>query len=91
MLVPKYELMQVLNYTKLRNNLKAVIDSVSNDKDTVIVNRGDTNVVIVSLDEYNSWKETEYLMSTETNRSRLAEAIERVEKGTTEQHDLIEE
>jgi len=91
MLVPKYELMQVLNYTKLRNNLKAVIDSVSNDKDTVIVNRGDTNVVIVSLDEYNSWKETEYLMSTETNRSRLAEAVERVEKGTTEQHDLIEE
>ena len=91
MLVPKYELMQVLNYTKLRNNLKAVIDSVSNDKDTVIVNRGDTNVVIVSLDEYNSWKETEYLMSTEANRKRLAQAIERVEKGITEQHDLIEE
>ena len=82
--------MQVLNYTNLRNNLKAVIDSVSNDKDTVIVNRGDTNVVIVSLDEYNSWKETEYLMSTEANRSRLAESIERVEKGLTEQHDLIE-
>jgi len=54
MLVPKYELMQVLNYTKLRNNLKAVIDSVSNDKDTVIVNRGDTNVVIVSLDDRKS-------------------------------------
>ena len=83
--------MQVLNYTTLRNNLKSVLDSVSEDQDTVIVNRGESNVVIVSLKEYNSWKETEYLFASKANRDRILKSIDEVEKGNIVHHALIED
>ncbi len=83
--------MEVINYSILRNNLKEVLDRVSEDKETYIVNRGSSNAVIISLDEYNSWKETMYLMESESNRKRLEEAIEREKKGGFIIRDLIEE
>jgi len=82
---------EVINYSILRNNLKEVLDRVSEDKETYIVNRGSSNAVIISLDEYNSWKETMYLMESESNRKRLEEAIEREKKGEFIIRDLIEE
>lgn len=58
--------MRTANYTDLRANLKGYIDSVIDDCDTVIVNRGNgSGVVLISLDEYNSLKEKEYIMSSE--------------------------
>lgn len=58
-------IMRTANYTDLRTNLKGYIDSIIDDCDTVIVNRGNgTGVVMISLDEYNSLKETEYIMSS---------------------------
>lgn len=83
--------MEVINYSILRNNLKEVLDKVSEDQETYIVNRGNTNAVIISLDEYNSWKETLYLLSTEANRKSLEVAIERDKKGEFLVRDLIEE
>ena len=73
--------MEVINYSILRNNLKEVLDKVSEEKETYIVNRGNSNAVIISLDEYNSWQETLYLLSTEANRKSLEAAIERDKKG----------
>lgn len=57
--------MRTANYTDLRANLKEYIDSVIDDCDTVVINRGNgTGVVMISLEEYNSLKETEYIMSS---------------------------
>ena len=57
--------MRTANYTDLRANLKSYIDAVIDDYDTVVVNRGNgKGVVMISLDEYNSLKETEYIMSS---------------------------
>ena len=56
--------MRTANYTDLRANLKGYIDSVIDDCETVIVNRGKgSGVVMISLDEYNSLKETEYILT----------------------------
>ena len=45
--------MRTANYTDLRANLKGYIDSVIDDCDTVVINRGNgTGVVMISLEEY---------------------------------------
>ena len=57
--------MRTTNFTDLRNNLKKYLDAVTNDSDTVIINRdGGTGAVLISRDEYNAIKETEYIMSS---------------------------
>ena len=57
--------MKTTSYTDLKANLKSYIDAVIDNYDTVVVNHGNgKGVVMISLDEYNSLKETEYLMSS---------------------------
>ena len=78
--------MRTANYTDFRANLKGYIDAVINDCDTVIINRGnDTGVVLISLEEYNSLKETEYIMSSPETMEAIrkgADANEALEKAT---------
>lgn len=84
--------MEVLNYTEFRKELKASLDKVSNNEDMIIVSRGkNKNVVVISLNEYNSLNETRYLLSSEKNRKRLQESIDELEKGKYSSHSLTEE
>ena len=84
--------MRVVNYTEFRKNLAESLNLVNDDGDIVVVSRSKgKNVVVISLEEYNSIQETLYLMSTKANRKRLEEAIEELNKGKFEKHDLIEE
>ncbi len=84
--------MEVLNYTEFRKDLKASLDKVSRDEDVIIVSRGkNKNVVLLSLKEYNSWKETNYLLSSEKNRKRLQHAINEMKRGKFHSHKLIED
>ena len=70
--------MKTANYTDFRSNLKSYMDAVIDDCETVIINRGkDTGVVLISLDEYNSLIETEYIMSS-------PETVEAIRKGDEE-------
>ena len=47
--------MLAVNYSTIRNNLKEYCDKVTDEYETVIVTRKDEkNVVIISLEEYNS-------------------------------------
>jgi antitoxin YefM len=83
--------MEVLNYTEFRNNLSENLNKVTADSEVIVVSRGKgKNVVVMSLDEYNAFKETIYLTSTKANRKRLDDAIEEMEKGKFKKHKLIE-
>ena len=74
--------MRTASYTDLRNNLKSYIDSVIEDSDTVIINRpGGNGVVLISLDDYNAIKETEYLMDSPEMVRRLKEAEKEMHEG----------
>ena len=74
--------MRVVNYTEFRKNLAESPNAVNDDGDIVVVSRSKgKNVVIISLDEYNSMKETLYLTSTQANRKELDAAIEEMNKG----------
>jgi antitoxin YefM len=83
--------MRVVNYSEFRNNLAESLNVVNDDGDIVVVSRSKgRNVVVMSLDEYNSLQETLYLNSTTANRRRLEEAIKEMNKGKFVKHGLIE-
>lgn len=74
-----------------RKDIKKYLDSVTENFETLIINRGkDTGVVIISLDEYNSLCATQHELSSRINEERLDTAIEKLKKGTSFQKDLIE-
>lgn len=83
--------MKVVNYTDLRLNLKKWLDSVIEDVEEVIIKRkNQKDLVLISLEEYNSLKETNYLLSGK-NRDVLLESLDQISNGETEYHEMIEE
>ena len=78
----KEDNMRTANSTDFRANLKVYIDSDIDDCDTVVINRGNgTGVVMMSLDEYNSIKETEYIMSSEQTMNEIRQGEEDLKAG----------
>jgi antitoxin YefM len=84
--------MQVVNYSTARNNLKSIFDSVYADNEEVIIHRkGGENVVVIPFSEYNSMKESQYLLSNSANRERLLTSLSKARSGKTFAKDLIDE
>jgi len=83
--------MQVVSLTEARNNLKSVFDSVYLDHEDIIIHRkGRESIVMISMDECNSIKETNYLLSSPNNEKHLRESIEQIRKGQVIERELIE-
>ncbi|GAA1191013.1 antitoxin YefM [Brevibacterium paucivorans] len=84
--------MKTMSYTESRANYAKVLDAVVNDREETIITRaGHEPVVIVSLTEYESLRETAHLLRTPANARRLLDSIERLEKRGGTRHDLIED
>ena len=84
--------MDVLSYSSLRNNLASSLDKVNEDHVSILITRQNGKpAVIMSLEDYNSYEETAYLMSSPKNVERLNKSIAEVEAGKHFQHGVIEE
>jgi antitoxin YefM len=73
--------MKVANASDLRKNLKSFIDYVADNNDPLIVNGNGKTVVMISLDDYNSWDETAYLLSSPANVKALQKSIAELKSG----------
>jgi antitoxin YefM len=83
--------MNVTTISKFRKNSKSYFDQVINDQDTLLITRNDgQTVVVMSLSQYNSQAETDYLNSTKANREHLKKSIAQAKAGKVERHKLIE-
>jgi antitoxin YefM len=83
--------MEVVSFTEARNNLKTIFDKVYYDNEEVIMTRKNSqSVVMITLDEYNSMKETNYLLSSPKNKERLLNSLNSSREGKLSQKELIE-
>lgn len=84
--------MRTMTYSESRARYAEVLDAAVDDREEVVITRaGHEPAVIVALSEYESLKETAYLLRSPANARRLLAAIDRLESGAGEVHELVEE
>lgn len=75
--------MTVTNISDFRANAKQYIDAVINEANAVIINRGNSAAVLISLDEYNSIKATERFISLPKVKEVVESGIDNLQIGNT--------
>lgn len=82
--------MKTMSYTESRARYAEMLDGVIDDREEVVITRaGHEPVVVVSLADYESLRETAYLMRSPANARRLIDAMERLEAGRGEARELL--
>jgi antitoxin YefM len=65
-------------------DLEELVEQVIADAEaTIVVTKSGAQVVVLPLDEYNSWKETAYLLSNPANADHLRRSITEAKAGDT--------
>jgi len=83
---------RTMTYTESRAKYAETLNAVVDDREEVVITRaGHDPVVIVSLEDYESLKETAYLLRSPENARRLLASIDRLEAGGGVQHELTAE
>lgn len=83
--------MNAVNYTELRKKLKNYLDKVYDDHDPLIITRkNDQNIVLLSIEDYNSLIETNYLLSNNANSKRLLRSLDKARHGKSFKKGLVE-
>lgn len=80
-----------MSYTESRARYAEVLDSVIEDREEIVITRaGHEPVVIVSLADFESLRETAYLMRSPANARRLLDAMERLEAGAGQTREMVD-
>ena len=83
--------MDAISYTDLRKNLKSFLDKVyDSHKPLIITRKNNENIVLLSIDDYNSFMETIYLLSNTSNSKRILSSLENARNGKTFEKELID-
>lgn len=84
--------MKVVNFSEARNNLKTVLDRVTDDADYTIISRRDSkDAIVMSLEVFNSLMETVHLLKTPANAEHLERSIMQYNSGQVQEKELIRE
>jgi len=84
--------MDAVSYSDLRQNLKSYMDRVYFNHDPLIITRkNNENLVLLSIDEYNSMVETNYLLGNEANAEHLKKSINQYQNGKAKKRELLED
>ncbi len=82
--------MQAVFYSQARNNLRSLINRVTDDCEAFIINTKDQkSAVLISYEEYSAMKETLYLLSSKNNRERLLDSVEQIGKSQFHERALL--
>ncbi|MFC4126076.1 type II toxin-antitoxin system Phd/YefM family antitoxin [Nocardia rhizosphaerae] len=73
--------MTSISASEARASLYPLIEQVNDDAVAIHITSRKGNAVLISEDEYNSLRETLYLMRSPANAARLAQGIAQLETG----------
>ena len=84
--------MRAKSISDFRKNIAADIDAAVEDHVPLIITRtgGKQAAVVMSLADFESWKETLYLMSTPANAKELRDSIAELNAGNGVERQLID-
>lgn len=83
--------MNAITLKEAKLNLEQVVEKViANAEPTIIVTESGEQVVFLPLDEYNSWKETHYLLANPANAEHLRRSIAEAQAGNVQEHELLD-
>jgi antitoxin YefM len=83
--------MEAMTSNQAKHQLDQLIDRVILDAEpTILCNEQGKQAVLMSLDEFNSWQETLYLLSNPANAEHLRKSIAQANSGKKSVRELIE-
>lgn len=78
--------MQAVTLKEAKLNLERIVEQVIADAEpAIVVTESGEQVVFLPLDEYNSWKETLYLLSNPANAQRLRKSMAEAQGGKAQE------
>jgi antitoxin YefM len=83
--------MNAITLTEAKQNLEALIGQIIADAEpTILCTDTGQRIVLLPLDEFNSWKETLYLLSNPANAAHLRKSISEARAGQFQEKELID-
>ena len=82
--------MQAVSFSELRKDMKNIMDMTKDRHEPTIITRKQGNMVIMSLEDYNSLEETAYILSSPKNAQRILASLAELREGKGQEHELIE-
>ena len=84
--------MNAITYSNARAHLATTMDKVYDDHEPVVITRkSGKNVVLMSIEDFESWQETAYLLRSPANAKRLIRSMEQAESGLAKSRELPSE
>ena len=83
--------MNAVTLKEAKLHLEQLVTQVIADAEpTIVVSENGERAVFLSLDEYNSWEETLYLLSNPANAEHLRKSIAEAQAGNVQERELLE-
>ena len=83
--------MNAVTVTEAKQHLEELIDQVIADAEpAIVVTDEGQQVVVISLDEFNSWRETLYLLANPANAVHLRQSIAEFQAGQASEQELLD-
>ncbi len=83
--------MNAVTLKDAKRNLEQLVEQVIADAEpTIVVTESGDQVIFLPLDEYNSWKETLYLLGNPANADHLRRSIAEAQAGNVQEKDLLD-
>ena len=88
----RVNIMETISYSEFRAHLAGTLDKVNDDHKPIMVTRQKGRpAVVISLEDFQAYEATAYLMASPKNAKRLNQAIAEIEADRAVQHGLVEE